>query len=106
MEHQENIGSTAGVCNLQKLRDLLVAHNQETQSECLEITRVIREEPREELSEADLEKIVDITLVETETIWLIDIPGIVVSSEDSLALEIAEKNSKYNTVRFELLKPL
>ena len=59
-----------------------------------------------EPTEADLEKIVDITLVETETIWLIDIPGIVVSSEDSLALEIAEKNSKYNTVRFELLKPL
>ena len=69
---------------------------------CSEITRVIREEPREQLSESDLEKIVDITLTETETIWMIEIPGIVVSSEDANAQEISEKNSRYKEVSFSL----
>lgn len=95
LEHQENVGSTAGQCEQSwDLRGALYA----VVLVAPEITRVIREEPQEQLSEADLEKIVDITLVETETMWLIDIPGIVVCSEDANAQEIAEKNSRYKEV--------
>ena len=64
-----------------------------------EITRVIREEPKEELTEHDLEKVHDITLTETDTIWILDIPGVCVSLESEEAEEIKEQNERYAEVR-------
>ena len=104
LEHQENMGSTAGLTSIKEVHNVLlpVCSMYVKTIVCTEITRVIREEPREQLSESDLEKIVDITLTETETIWMIEIPGIVVSSEDANAQEISEKNSRYKEVSFSL----
>ncbi|WAR24226.1 DNAI4-like protein [Mya arenaria] len=44
-----------------------------------------REEVKEDLTEDDLEKIIDLTLTETETIWLLDMPGVCVSLESEEA---------------------
>ncbi|PIK46217.1 putative WD repeat-containing protein 78 [Apostichopus japonicus] len=52
-------------------------------------------EVREELSEADLDKIVDITLTESEMIWLLDITGTCASQETDEAEAIRAKNQKY-----------
>ncbi|KAJ8040489.1 WD repeat-containing protein 78 [Holothuria leucospilota] len=53
------------------------------------------EEVQEELSEADLEKEIEITLCESDVIWLLDIPGTCVSQETDDAADIRSKNEKY-----------
>ncbi|XP_048581208.1 dynein axonemal intermediate chain 4-like isoform X2 [Nematostella vectensis] len=55
---------------------------------------------KEEITEADLDKMVHLTLTETETMWLLDIPGTYVSEDNENAPEIKERNQKYE----ELLK--
>ena len=48
--------------------------------------------------EEDLEKTVDIDLTETETIWLLDMPGVCVSLESEEAAAIREQNARYSEV--------
>ncbi|KAK2155931.1 hypothetical protein LSH36_226g00003 [Paralvinella palmiformis] len=55
-----------------------------------------REEVIEDLMEEDLEKTVDIDLTETETIWLLDMPGVCVSLESEEAAAIREQNARYS----------
>lgn len=57
--------------------------------------KVKREDVKEVLLEDDLEKIVDLTLTETATIWLLDMPTVCVSNEADEAKSIQEKNEKY-----------
>ncbi|XP_060071866.1 dynein axonemal intermediate chain 4-like [Ylistrum balloti] len=59
-----------------------------------------REEVKETLTEADLEKEVDLTLTETETIWLLDLPTICVSTESDEAAGIKKRIETYQ----ELIK--
>lgn len=40
-----------------------------------------RQEEIKELTEADLDRTVDIYLTETETIWILDLPAVVMSTE-------------------------
>ncbi|XP_062586196.1 dynein axonemal intermediate chain 4-like isoform X1 [Saccostrea cucullata] len=54
-----------------------------------------REEVKETLTDADLEKIVDLTLTETETIWLLDMPGTSVSTESEEAAGVKKRNEEY-----------
>lgn len=61
-----------------------------------------REEVKEVLADDDLEKIVDLTLTETETIWLLDMPTVCVSNEAEDASAIKEKNEKYEQVKLAL----
>ena len=55
------------------------------------------------LTEEDLEKIVDIKLSETETIWLLDMPGVCVSLESKEAEEVKEKNHQYQEVYIQYM---
>ncbi|XP_002733663.1 dynein axonemal intermediate chain 4-like [Saccoglossus kowalevskii] len=55
-----------------------------------------REVVKEELTEDDLEKLVDITLSESDTIWLLDMPATCVSTESDEAAYVKEKIAKYN----------
>ncbi|XP_065904166.1 dynein axonemal intermediate chain 4-like [Dysidea avara] len=64
-----------------------------------DIQREDTKEP-EILTEADLEKDVDLYLKETDTIWMLDIPGTWVAKESEEAAEVTEKNAKYK----ELIK--
>ena len=57
-----------------------------------------REDIKEDLNESDLEKIVDLTLTETETIWLLDMPAICVSMESDEAAIVTKKNDAYSEV--------
>ncbi|XP_074640566.1 dynein axonemal intermediate chain 4-like [Tubulanus polymorphus] len=59
-----------------------------------------REDTKEVLTESDLEKSVDVHLSETETIWLLDMPGTCVSLESDEATAIKTKNEQYQ----ELIK--
>ncbi|KAK3090322.1 hypothetical protein FSP39_010938 [Pinctada imbricata] len=59
-----------------------------------------REEVKETLTEGDLEKIVDLTLTETETIWLLDMPGVCVSTESEEAAAVKKRSETYK----ELIK--
>ncbi|XP_053395238.1 dynein axonemal intermediate chain 4-like isoform X2 [Mercenaria mercenaria] len=54
-----------------------------------------RVDVEEDLQEEDLEKIVDLTLTETETIWLLDMPGVCVSTESDEADSVRKKNEAY-----------
>ena len=60
--------------------------------------RYKREEVKEELTEEDLEKPVPISLMETDTIWLLDIIGVSVSLESEEAEHIKEQNEAYMAV--------
>ncbi|NXP15339.1 WDR78 protein, partial [Thinocorus orbignyianus] len=53
------------------------------------------EEVREELTKEDLERSVDLYLTETETIWMLDMPSVVVSVESEEAGRILERNKIY-----------
>lgn len=55
---------------------------------------------REELTEKDLDKMVHITLTETDTIWMLDFPGTCVGEDNEIAESVKEKNQRYD----ELLK--
>ena len=59
-----------------------------------------RDDVKEELDEEDLAKIVDLHLAETETIWLLDIPGICVSSDGDDAPLVQEQLARYQQVRY------
>ena len=50
------------------------------------------------LSEADLSKQVCLKMSETETMWLLDMPSICVMNESDEALEIIQRNSRYEQV--------
>lgn len=52
----------------------------------------------EELNENDLEKIVDIQLTETDTIWLLDLTGVCVSNESDESALVREQNARYHEV--------
>ncbi|XP_060590688.1 dynein axonemal intermediate chain 4-like isoform X2 [Ruditapes philippinarum] len=54
-----------------------------------------RVDVEEDLKEDDLDKIVDLTLTETETIWLLDMPGVCVSTESDEADSVRKKNEAY-----------
>lgn len=62
-----------------------------------------REDIKEDLKEEDLDKIVDLTLTETETIWLLDMPGVCVSTESDEAAIVTKKNTAYQEVGSMLL---
>ena len=66
---------------------------------CTPEIRHRREEVKEVLTEADLDKVVDINLSETEMIWLLDMPGIRISSDSDEAAEVRERNQRYQEVR-------
>ncbi|KAK3755597.1 hypothetical protein QZH41_017593, partial [Actinostola sp. cb2023] len=55
---------------------------------------------KEELTEADLDKPVHLTLTETDTIWLLDLPGTYMAEDHDMAVKEKEKIQKYE----ELLK--
>ncbi|XP_075615266.1 dynein axonemal intermediate chain 4 isoform X2 [Balearica regulorum gibbericeps] len=57
--------------------------------------QVRREEIKEELTEEDLDRRVDIYLTETETIWILDMPSVVVSVESEDASRVLERNRIY-----------
>lgn len=54
-----------------------------------------RPEVEDDLKEEDLEKIIDLTLTETETIWLLDMPGVCVSTESDEAASVQKQNEAY-----------
>ena len=74
--------------------DDIADHTPDVSSQWADI-RHKREEVKEILADDDLEKIVDLTLTETETIWLLDMPTVCVSNEADDASAIKEKNEKY-----------
>ncbi|NWX41758.1 WDR78 protein, partial [Steatornis caripensis] len=57
--------------------------------------QVRREETKEELTKEDLDSRVDIYLTETETIWILDMPSVVVSVESEDAGRVQERNRIY-----------
>ncbi|NXE09364.1 WDR78 protein, partial [Lophotis ruficrista] len=57
--------------------------------------QVRREEIEEELTEEDLDRRVDVYLTETETIWILDVPSVVVSVESEDAGRVLERNRIY-----------
>ncbi|KAL8178506.1 UNVERIFIED_CONTAM: WD repeat-containing protein 78 [Gekko kuhli] len=57
--------------------------------------QVRREEVREPLTKEELEEVVDIYLTETETIWIFDMPTIMVSSEAEEADKLRQQNVAY-----------
>ncbi|KFP98267.1 WD repeat-containing protein 78, partial [Leptosomus discolor] len=61
----------------------------------LSAAQVRREEMKEELTKEDLDRRVDICLTETETIWILDMPSVVVSVESEDAGRVLERNRIY-----------
>jgi len=56
------------------------------------------EDMERQLSQADLLRQVRLTLSETDTMWLLDMPSICVMNESDEALEIIQRNSRYEEV--------
>ncbi|NXK31965.1 WDR78 protein, partial [Piprites chloris] len=61
----------------------------------LPAVQVGQEEMEEELTEADLDQIVDIYLSETDTLWMFDMPSVMVSVEAEDAGTVLERNKIY-----------
>ncbi|XP_032552548.1 WD repeat-containing protein 78 isoform X3 [Chiroxiphia lanceolata] len=61
----------------------------------LSAVQVGQEEMEEELTEADLDQRVDIYLSETDTLWMFDMPSVMVSVEAEDAGRILERNKIY-----------
>ena len=57
-----------------------------------------REEVTEDLTDSDLEKLISIDLIETETMWLLDMPGVCVANDSEEAPLIQEQNARYREV--------
>uniref|UniRef100_A0A8C8VEA4 Dynein axonemal intermediate chain 4 n=1 Tax=Pelusios castaneus TaxID=367368 RepID=A0A8C8VEA4_9SAUR len=57
--------------------------------------QVRRDEIREQLTKEDIDRRVDIYLTETETIWLLDMPTVMVSVESEDAEKLQERNKIY-----------
>ncbi|NXX59543.1 WDR78 protein, partial [Scopus umbretta] len=72
----------------QKRSRLLTSHN-------FSDVQVRQEEVKEELTKEDLDRRVDIYLTETETIWILDVPSVVVSVESEDAGRVLERNRIY-----------
>lgn len=51
------------------------------------------------LTEKDLDMVVDLTLEETDTIWMLDIPTICVATDSEEAQSVMERNDKYKEVQ-------
>ncbi|XP_053326023.1 dynein axonemal intermediate chain 4 [Spea bombifrons] len=56
---------------------------------------VKREEVPEKPGEEDLSKIIDICLTETDTVWLLDMPPLLLSAESEEAERVRERNNAY-----------
>ncbi|XP_063442317.1 dynein axonemal intermediate chain 4-like isoform X1 [Mytilus trossulus] len=85
--------ASQGTANESIMGEEMADHSQDV-SQSWDI-KVKREDVKEVLLEDDLEKIVDLTLTETATIWLLDMPTVCVSNEADEAKSIQEKNEKY-----------
>ncbi|KFQ53043.1 WD repeat-containing protein 78, partial [Nestor notabilis] len=57
--------------------------------------QVRQDKIKEELTEADLDRRVDIYLTETETIWILNLPAVVMSTESEDAERVLERNKVY-----------
>uniref|UniRef100_A0A8C4W481 Dynein axonemal intermediate chain 4 n=1 Tax=Gopherus evgoodei TaxID=1825980 RepID=A0A8C4W481_9SAUR len=57
--------------------------------------QVRRDEIKEQLTKEDIDKRVDIYLTETETIWLLDMPTVMMSVESEDAEKVQERNKDY-----------
>ncbi|XP_032627849.1 dynein axonemal intermediate chain 4 isoform X2 [Chelonoidis abingdonii] len=57
--------------------------------------QVRRDEIKEQLTKEDIDKRVDIYLTETETIWLLDMPTVMLSVESEDAEKVQERNKNY-----------
>ena len=60
--------------------------------------RTRRDEGKEVLTDYDLNKVITLELTETDTIWLLDMPGVSVSAEGEETQAIKERNEKYKAV--------
>ncbi|NXH10487.1 WDR78 protein, partial [Bucco capensis] len=79
-----SVGSSSGI----NWSDLLTSpHSSDVQMR--------QEEREEELTEEDLDRRVDIYLTETATLWIMDMPSVVVSSEAEDAGRVLERNKLY-----------
>ncbi|XP_023788042.1 WD repeat-containing protein 78 isoform X2 [Cyanistes caeruleus] len=58
----------------------------------------VREEGEAALTEAELEQRVDIFLSETDTLWMLDLPTAVVSTEAEEAVRVLERNKIYTEI--------
>uniref|UniRef100_A0A669PGP3 Dynein axonemal intermediate chain 4 n=1 Tax=Phasianus colchicus TaxID=9054 RepID=A0A669PGP3_PHACC len=85
---EEDGRSVAPHSRLQKKSHLLTSYN-------LSDVQVRREEIKEQLTEEDLDKRVDIYLTETETLRMLDLPTVVVSVESEDAARVLERNKIY-----------
>ena len=59
--------------------------------------RQVHEEPKA-LTEEDLDREVEITLSETDTIWMLDIPSTIVALDADDAEDVKMKNDRYQEV--------
>lgn len=50
------------------------------------------------LTEKDLDTVVDLTLEETDTIWMLDIPTVCVATDSEEAQSVMERNDRYREV--------
>ncbi|XP_048354869.1 dynein axonemal intermediate chain 4 isoform X2 [Sphaerodactylus townsendi] len=96
-----SISFTKSTTSTESLAEEIVepGSRRETISSLLDV-QVRREEMQEPVAKEELEKVVDIYLTETETIWIFDMPTIMVSSE----AEEADKARKRNVAYGELCK--
>ena len=62
------------------------------------LSTVVRQDVKEDLTEDDLEKTVTFNLTETETIWLLDMPGVCISTESEEAAVVHQNNERYQDV--------
>uniref|UniRef100_A0A803YAY8 Uncharacterized protein n=1 Tax=Meleagris gallopavo TaxID=9103 RepID=A0A803YAY8_MELGA len=85
---EEDDSSVAPHSRLQKKSHLLTSYN-------LSDVQVRQEEIKEQLTEEDLDKRVDIYLTETENLWMLDLPPVVVSVESEDAARVLERNKIY-----------
>ena len=64
------------------------------------------EEVPEQLNDSDLDQVISINLIETETIFLLDLPSICVFAESDEATRVREQNEKYHEVTKIIMKSL
>lgn len=64
---------------------------------------MVHEEAPEQLDTDDLEKEVEIVLSETETIWMLEIPGSCVALDSDEAETVKRNNETYAEVRRDVL---
>ena len=61
-----------------------------------------RDDMKEVLSESDLEREITVNLTETDTIWMLDIPGICVAEGGEETSAIIAQNERYQEVNFKI----